>query len=245
MVSGGSCDGSSRAGDAAGEDAQQPVGQIVEVALALAPIGIVLAQHARARAVLHALDRGFRRQAALDRLAQPPHPALVVGEHAVGLEHVAVLAGAGQVLVIEHLVERSAAASATAASSRPSSSAGSSAMSCVTTMRGSCSTTWPSAMPSEIGSPSMTADSDLPNSIARAGARDGAGDEMLGDDHRGRLQHLDVLVGVFLLRAVLHHEHAQHLRRRAGSAPPAASDRSPRPSPAGRRTPGGSTPRAR
>ena len=46
-----------------------------------------------------------------------------------------------------------------------------------------------------------------------AGARDRAGDEMLGDDHRGRLQHLDVLVGVFLRRAVLHDEHAQHLAR--------------------------------
>ena len=34
---------------------------------------------------------------------------------------------------------------------------------------------------------------------------------MLGDDHRRRLQHLDVLVGVFLLRAVLHDEHAEHL----------------------------------
>ena len=30
-----------------------------------------------------------------DRLLQPPHPAAVLGEHAVGLEDVAVLARAG------------------------------------------------------------------------------------------------------------------------------------------------------
>ena len=34
---------------------------------------------------------------------------------------------------------------------------------------------------------------------------------MLGDDHSRRLQHLDVLVGVFLLGAVLHDENAEHL----------------------------------
>ena len=105
IVSGGSPTGVVRARHAAREHAQQPVGQIVEIALALAPIGIVLAQHARARGVLHALDGGFRRQAAFDRFAQAPVPALVVGEHAVGFEHVAMLAGARQMLVLEHLVE--------------------------------------------------------------------------------------------------------------------------------------------
>ncbi len=44
-----------------------------------------------------------------------------------------------------------------------------------------------------------------------ARARHGARHEMLGDDHGRRLQHLDILVGVFLLRAVLHDEDAEHL----------------------------------
>jgi hypothetical protein len=38
---------------------------------------------------------------------------------------------------------------------------------------------------------------------------------MLGDDHRRRLQHLDILVGVFFLGAVLDDEHAEHLARAA------------------------------
>ena len=51
------------------QDAQQAVGQIVEVAQPLAPERIGLTQHARPRLVLHALDRGLGRQAALHRLS--------------------------------------------------------------------------------------------------------------------------------------------------------------------------------
>ena len=63
---------------------------------------------------------------------------------------------------------------------------------------------------------------------------------MLGEHHGGRLQHLDVLVGVFLAACGSGRRARRAPGRRAGSAPPAASDRSPRPSPAGRRRPGGS-----
>ena len=42
-------------------------------------------------------------------------------------------------------------------------------------------------------------------------AGDGAGDEMLGQHHGGGLQHLDVLVGVFLVGLVLDGEDAQHV----------------------------------
>ena len=93
------------AGDAAREDPHQPVGEIVEIALTLTPVGIVLAQHARAHGVLYAFDRGFRRQATLDGFAQTPVPALVVGEHAVGLENLCVLAGGREFLVLEHVVD--------------------------------------------------------------------------------------------------------------------------------------------
>ena len=117
------------AGYTPGEDAQQAVREIVEVALALAPVGIVLAQHARARAVLHALDRGLGGQAALDRLAQPPLPALVVGEHAVGFEHVAVLAGARRGARGRTSRRAKRCSVAIAVSRRTSSSAGSSAIS--------------------------------------------------------------------------------------------------------------------
>ena len=87
------------------EHPQQPVGQIIEIALALTPIGVVLIQHARAHRVLHALDRGFRRQPAFDGFAQAPVPAFVVREHAIGFEHIAVLADRRQMLMLEHLVD--------------------------------------------------------------------------------------------------------------------------------------------
>ena len=53
-----------------------------------------------------------------DRLAQPVQPALVVGEHAVGLEHLAVLAAVGDVAALEHARRRSARSAAIASSSR-------------------------------------------------------------------------------------------------------------------------------
>src|SRR4029079_7436923 len=73
--------------------AQQPVGKIVEVALALLPISVVLAQHAPPHGILNALDRGFSRKAAFDRLAKATVPSLVVRKHAIGFEYVAMLAG--------------------------------------------------------------------------------------------------------------------------------------------------------
>ena len=45
------------------------------------------------------LDGGVGGQAALDRFAQAAFPAFIVGKHAVGVEHVAVLAGGGQMFV--------------------------------------------------------------------------------------------------------------------------------------------------
>ena len=49
-----------------GQDAQQAVRQLVEVAQSFVPIGLGLAQHAHPGVVLHALDGGFRRHAPLD-----------------------------------------------------------------------------------------------------------------------------------------------------------------------------------
>ena len=64
------------------------------------------AQHARAGVVAHALHRGLGGQAGDQRLVEPPPPAVIVGEHAEGLEHLAVLAGAGQIAALHHVVDR-------------------------------------------------------------------------------------------------------------------------------------------
>ena len=84
---------------------EQPVGEIVEIAHALAQIGVGHVQHARAHVALHLLDRGFRRQAVADRFLEPAHPAAIVGEHAVGFQHLAVLAVKGDLAPREHVVD--------------------------------------------------------------------------------------------------------------------------------------------
>ena len=88
--------------------AQQPVGEVVEIVQPLAQIGIGHAQHAGARVALHLLDRRLGREAVADRLLQPAHPAAVVGEHAVGFEHLAMLALEGDVAALQHVVDREA-----------------------------------------------------------------------------------------------------------------------------------------
>ena len=88
--------------------AQQAVGEIVEIVQPLAQIGIGLAQHLGAGVGLDALDGGLGGQAGQHHLAHAPQPALVMGEHAEGLEHVAVLAGMGDVAALEQLVDRGA-----------------------------------------------------------------------------------------------------------------------------------------
>ena len=87
------------------QHAHQPVGEVVEVVQAVAQIMIGGAQHAGAGVGLHALDAGFRGEAGHHRLAHLVQPALVVAEHAVGFQHVAVLAAVGDVAVLDHAVE--------------------------------------------------------------------------------------------------------------------------------------------
>ena len=96
--------------------AHQAVGEVVEIVQALAQIGIGLPQHAGAGVGLHALDRGLRGQAGHHRFFELVHPAAVVGEHAIGFEHVAVLAAFGHVAVFEHARRDRRAASSSAAS---------------------------------------------------------------------------------------------------------------------------------
>ena len=95
-------------GAVAGEDAQQPIGEIVEIVQPVADIGIGRAQHAGARVVLHALDGGLGGEAVGDGLVQPVDPAAIVGEHAVGFEDVAMLGAGAHVAVAQHVVDRDA-----------------------------------------------------------------------------------------------------------------------------------------
>ena len=83
----------------------QPVGEIVEVVQPVAQIGIGDAQHARPGVGLDALDRGLGGEAGAHRLLQAMQPAAVVGEHAVGFEHLAVLAAVRQLAALEQDVE--------------------------------------------------------------------------------------------------------------------------------------------
>ncbi len=87
------------------QHAHQPVGQIVEIVQAVAQIRIGGAQHARAGVGLHALDAGLGGEAGRHRLAHFVQPALVITEHAVGFEHLAVLAAVGHVAMLEQAVE--------------------------------------------------------------------------------------------------------------------------------------------
>src|SRR5690606_1397579 len=52
------------------EDALEPVREILEIAHAVTPIRIALAQHACARFILNALDGGLRSQTRLDGLLE-------------------------------------------------------------------------------------------------------------------------------------------------------------------------------
>ncbi len=92
----------------AGELVEQAVGQLVEVVQAVAQVGVGLADELRARVALDALDRGLGGEAGHHGLAQAAQPAAVVGEHAEGLQHLAVLAGPRHVALLDEAVDRQA-----------------------------------------------------------------------------------------------------------------------------------------
>ena len=77
---------------APGEVHQQPVGQRIEIGQPLLEIGIGDMRHAQPGLLLDAAHRGLRRETGADRLAHVAPPAGVMGEHAVGFQHLAMLA---------------------------------------------------------------------------------------------------------------------------------------------------------
>jgi hypothetical protein len=93
---------------ASGENAQQPVRKVVEVALPLPPIGVGRRPHAPPQAVLDAFDGGFGRKPAAHRHLKTAFPAPIVGEHAIGFEDVAMFAVGGEGLMAHNVVERRA-----------------------------------------------------------------------------------------------------------------------------------------
>ena len=91
---------------AAHQLAEQPVGEIVEIVQPVAQERVGLPLHLRARIVLHALDRRLGGEAVADRLLQTPRPAAILGEHLVGFENLAVLAGSRLGAAREKIVDR-------------------------------------------------------------------------------------------------------------------------------------------
>ena len=92
--------------DPARQQPQQPIGEIVDIVQPVAQPRIGHAQHARAGVVAHALHRGLGGQAGDQRLVEAPPPAVIVGEHAERLQHLAMLAGARHVAALHHRVDR-------------------------------------------------------------------------------------------------------------------------------------------
>ena len=89
-----------------GQDAQQPVGQVIQIVQPLAQIGVCHLLHAFARRRLFLFHRRLGAQAPGDVLLHALHPALGIGKHPVGFQHVQLFAvaprGGGQHLVHAH-----------------------------------------------------------------------------------------------------------------------------------------------
>ncbi len=92
-----------RARGLAGEDPEQPVGQILEVVQPLAQIGVARLAEAGAMLGTDAFHRGLGGEAGAHGVLQPPRPAPVVGEHPVGLQH--LVGDADDMVAFEHLVD--------------------------------------------------------------------------------------------------------------------------------------------
>ena len=195
----------------AGELAHQPIGEIVEIVQPFAQIGIGNAQHPRAGVGLHAFDRGLGGEAGSHRFVEPVLPAAVIGEHAIGFEHVPVLAAVGDLAAFEQDVE----VRAHGLDRR---------LEALELLR--------DVVGDEIGDHharlvqhDMTERDAVierdagqmqrpPGGWLQTGLGDGgklARGDHLGQHHRGGLQRLLFLLGIGPARAVLHHQHAERI----------------------------------
>ncbi len=191
---------------------QEAVRKIIEIMQPLAQVGVGLAQQARAGIGLHALHRGFRREARVDRLLQTPDPAPVMREHAEGFEHVAMLARPAKRTHFHQVVD--GGAHLLHRGIEP-------AKFLLRIIRNEVLDLDTRLMEHDMAE-AHAFRHRLPRQSQRPAdgraARAGAGERFefaachqLREDHRGGLQRLHFLFGIGALGTVLHHEHAERV----------------------------------
>ncbi|MGX0998611.1 hypothetical protein AB7M38_005903 [Bradyrhizobium diazoefficiens] len=189
----------------------QAVAEILEVMQPVAQVWIGRAQHARAGVGLHALDGGFRGEAGGDRLVQLVRPALVIGEHAIGFQHLAVLAALGDVAALQHAVEIGAQLG----------ERGVQPLDFLRQVLGDVVLDDDARLVQHDMAERDTFRqdrADLLHGVARGRLEAGlgqrrqfAGGDQLGQHHRGGLQRLELFLDIGALGAVLHHQHAERV----------------------------------
>ena len=185
--------------------------EVFQIVQAVAQIGIGRAQHARAGVGLHAFDGGFGGEAGGDRLVQLVRPAVVVGEHAVGFQHVAVLAALGDVAALQHAVEIGA-------------QLGQRRVQLLDFLRqvfgdvvgddDARLVQHDMAERDAVGEDRAGLVQGMPRRRFRAGLRQRrqfAGGDHFRQHHGGGLQRLDLFLDIGALGAVLHHQHAERI----------------------------------
>ena len=189
----------------------QPMAEVFEVVQAVAQIGIGGAQHSRAGIGLHALDRGLGGEAGGDRLMQLVRPAVIIGEHAVGFQHVAVLAAFGDIAALQHAVEVGA----------QFRQRGVEALDFLGQVFGNVIgdddarfMQHDMAECDAVGQHGAGLVQRMPRGGLGAGLRQRrqfAGRDHFREHHRGGLQRLDLFLDIGALGAVLHHQHAERI----------------------------------
>ncbi len=187
---------------------QQAIGELVEVVQPFAQVRVGLPHQFGARVALHPLDRRFRRQPRADRLRQAAQPAPIMRDHAETLQNFAMFARPGFVAAIDQPVDR--------------------------LTQGGDRLLEPDDLAIDVlGDDLLHDDARLvqhnvpePHALGHRHAleRQGLAQHLrpgrrqrlqlaprdhLGEQHGGRLEDLDLLLGIKPSRSVLHHEHAQ------------------------------------
>ena len=189
------------------EQPQQAVGEIVDIVQPVARMRVGHAQHARARVVAHALHRGLGGQAGEQRLVEPPPPAMIVSEHAEGLQHLAMLAGARHVAALHHVVDRAGQILDGLGEPAPLELdiLGDQARDDDARLVQHDMAERHAFGDGQSGEPRREIAARLGADLV---AHEPARGDRLGEHHGGGLQRLDLLVAILPLGAVLHREHA-------------------------------------
>jgi hypothetical protein len=191
--------------------AHQAVREIVEVVQPLAQIGVVLAHHAGAVVDCTRSTAASAVRPGRHRLVHLVHPAAVVGEHAVGFEHLAVLAAVGDVAPLQHHVEVGA----------QRVERGIEALQFLLRVVGDqLGDDHARLVQHDMAEPDAVGDREAfeLDRTVRGRLEAGLGERRqfarrdgLGEHHRGGLQRLLFLLRIGAVRAVLHHQHAERI----------------------------------